>query len=137
MKKRRGSVLWRCTTYIKQPGSSREAACSLLKICATSSSCPGFAIQVTANTTMPSSTSVLIFGCPAHRIKRLRELRNEHRLLTVRTSRNNADLRSGFLLHEFEIPLGLLRQPIIAVDAKCARLPARQFPIHRFDLLVA
>src|SRR5271157_3569235 len=137
MKKRCGSVLWRCTMYIRQPGSSREAACSLLKICATSSSCPGFAVQVTASTTMPSSTSVLILGRPAHCIKRFRELRKEHRLLTVRTGRNDADFRSGFLLDEFEIPLGLLRQPIIAVDAKCACLPARQFPIHRFDLLVA
>src|SRR5271166_4579561 len=137
MKKRLGSVLCRCTIYIRQPGSLREAACSLLKICATSSSCPGFAIQVTASTTTLSSASILILGCSAQPIERLREVRNEHRLLAVRSGRDDANLRSGFLLHEFKIALGLLREPIVIVDTKRVRLPARQLRINRLDLLVA
>src|SRR5271165_4405938 len=55
MKKRRASVLCRWTRYMRQPASCRDAVVSLRKISATSSSCPGFAIQMTANTTMRTS----------------------------------------------------------------------------------
>src|SRR5208283_967434 len=136
MKKRRESVWWRWTIYIRQPASCREATCSLRKSAATSSSRPGLAIQVTASTTMGSSASVLVLRS-AHRIKSLLKLGNEYCLLAVRSGRDDAHRRSRFLLHEFEVTLGLLRQPIVIVDAKRACLPAWQLRINRFDLFVA
>ncbi len=54
-RKRRGSVLWRCTTYITQPGSLRDSSVNLEKTAATSASRPTFAIQVTARTTIMRS----------------------------------------------------------------------------------
>src|SRR5262252_7421822 len=52
MKNRRGSVLCRCTWYMEHPGSLRECSVSFSKSAVTSASCPTFAIQVTANTTI-------------------------------------------------------------------------------------
>src|ERR1700686_4615520 len=103
MKKRRGSVLCRCTWYMAHPGSLRDCSVSFSNSAATSASCPTFAIQVTANTTIvfapyPDKSrgyDILDF------LRRCLQLRHEfiyqNRVIAIRPGRNHADLCAGFL----------------------------------------
>src|ERR1035437_4414216 len=109
MKKRRGSVLCRCTWYMAQPGSLRDCSVNFSKSAATSASCPTFAIQVTANTTivslLPASWSVgeAILGFFRGRLQLRNEFIHKNRVAAVRTGRDHPDLRSSFLLDECQV----------------------------------
>src|SRR5271163_3001535 len=129
MKNRRASVLWRCTWYMAQPGSLRECSVSFSKSAATSASCPTFAIQVTANTTivslLPGSTSGSplgktagenILGFLPGRLQLRDELIEQNGVVTVRTGRNHANFRAGFLGHKRKILAGLTGQFFVVRD---------------------
>src|SRR5271157_4959972 len=72
-----------------------------------------------------------------HRVERLGEFRNEHRLLAIRPGGNDGDSSPGFLLDEFQVTLRFIWQLLITVDAERACPPAGQLCINRFDVLVA
>src|SRR5208283_642478 len=128
MKKTRGLARCRCTTYIRQPGSWRDASSSFPKMFATSASFPGLATQVTASTTMITPRLRA-----AYTVERVAERVDENRLLAVRTSGDNADFRGGLFLHKLEIALGPWRQLIVPVDTEGLRLPARKLGVDWLD----
>src|ERR1700686_528026 len=143
MKKRRGSVLCRCTWYMAQPGSLRDCSVNVSKSAATSASCPTFANQVTANTTIVSllhanwSIGVAILGFFRGRLQLRNELIHKNRVAAVRTGRDHPDFRSRFLLYEHQILPRGFGQLGIFCDAFRRSPPARQFLINTLDLLVA
>src|ERR1700722_9316645 len=106
MKKRRGSALCRCTWYMAQPGSLRDCSVNFSKSAVTSASCPTFAIQVTANTTivslLPASWSFgeAILGFFRGHLQLRNEFIDQNRMAAVWPGRDHANLRSGLLLHE-------------------------------------
>src|SRR6185312_8203733 len=73
MKKRRGSVLWRWTWYMAQPGSLRDSWVNFENSCAVSVSRPVFAIQITASTTILFLPNAMIRKLYEHKVSRLRE----------------------------------------------------------------
>src|SRR5690349_8618877 len=104
MKKRRGSVRCRCTTYMWHPGSLRDSSVSFENRLATSASRPAFAIQVTAKTTIAllrvlSSSSRLLF-LTRRRFELVGEFIDQDGLFAVRPRRNHAHSRPGLLLDE-------------------------------------
>src|SRR5438034_7393176 len=106
MKKRRGSVLCRCTWYMAQPGSLRDCSVSFSNSAATSASCPTFAIQVTANTTIVSllpafrSAGEDILDFLRGGLQLLDEIIHEDRMVAVGAGGDHAHLRARFLLDE-------------------------------------
>src|SRR6202034_781668 len=143
MKKRRGSVLCRCTWYIAQPGSLRDCSVNFSNSAATSASCPTFAIQVTANTTivslLPPSWSfgeaILSFfrGCLHLR----NEFIHKDRMTAVRTGRDHASPRTCFFLNECQIVPRRLRQLLVIGNALRRSAPTRQFFVNALDLFIA
>src|SRR5579872_1538273 len=100
MKKRRDSVLCRCTWYMEQPGSLRDCSVNFSKSAATSASCPTFAIQVTANTTIVSllpanwSFGEAILGFFRGALQLGNEFIQQDRVVPVRSRGNHAHLGS-------------------------------------------
>src|SRR6516165_289107 len=139
MKKRRGSVLCRCTTYIRQPGSLRDSSVSLPKTWATSFSRPAFAIQVTANTTIRSLRQVRRLGCrvAARCFQFCQELIHKHRVVAIRSGRNHAHARTALLLEERKILASLFGEFIHRGAALSGSPPARQVAIHTLEFLPA
>src|SRR5215831_7436652 len=100
---------------MEHPGSLRECSVSFSKSAATSASCPTFAIQVTANTTI----SLLLAGdCSAGEailgfLRRCLQLRykvvHQDGMVPIRSRRNHPDLCAGFLRHESQILPRLFR----------------------------
>src|SRR5215470_8427754 len=142
MKNRRGSVLCRCTWYMEHPGSLRECSVSFAKSAATSASCPTFAIQVTANTTISlllaraSLAGEAILGLLRCGLQLRYKVVHQDGMVAVRPRGNHSDLCAGFLRHECQILTRLLRQLIVRGDALGRSLPPRHFLIDAFDLLV-
>src|SRR5215831_2267083 len=142
MKNRRGSVLCRCTWYMEHPGSLRECSVSFSKSAATSASCPTFAIQVTANTTI---SLLLTRACPAGEailgfLRRCLQLCSEvvHQdgMVPIRSRGNHPDLCAGFLRDECQIVARWRGQLAVRGDALGGSFPPRQFLIYALDLLV-
>src|SRR5450755_2570882 len=102
MKNRRGSVLWRCTWYVTQPGSFRDSSVSLDSTPATSASCPVFAIHVTASTTIFHLLAKISF-LHGQRLQFRRKFVNEHRLLASRPGGNHADADPTLFLKKVQI----------------------------------
>src|SRR5580692_1723960 len=144
MKNRRGSVLCRCTWYIAHPGSLRECSVNFPRTAATSASCPTFAIQVTANTTIACSfptaegepgRAILGFFCGYLQLRN--KVVHQDRVVSVRPGRNHPDLRSRFFLHECQISARLLGKFVVCGNALSRSLPTRHLFIYAFDFLVA
>src|SRR5271169_1639738 len=104
MKKRRGSVLCRCTWYMAQPGSLRDCSVNFSNSAAQSASCPTFAIQVTANTTIVSllpahrSAGEDILGFLRRRLQLRNEIIHQDGVVAVRAGGDHADLSARFPL---------------------------------------
>src|SRR5579864_3329303 len=144
MKNRRGSVLCRCTWYMAHPGSLRECSVNFPRTAATSASCPTFAIQVTANTTIACSLptaegepgrAILGFFCGYLQLRS--KVVHQDGVIAVRSGGNHPHLRSRFFLHECQISARLLGQLVVVGDALGGSLPSGHLLIHAFDLFVA
>src|ERR1700676_416602 len=142
MKKRLGSVLCRCTWYMAHPGSLRDCSVNFSKSAATSASCPTFAIQVTANTTivslLPASWSFgeAILGFFRGHLQLRNKIIDEDRMAAIGAGRDHANLRSGLLLDECQIFPRRLWQLLVVGDALRRSAPARQLFINALDLFV-
>src|SRR5580704_4637427 len=143
MKNRRASVLCRCTWYMAQPGSLRECSVSFSKSAATSVSCPTFAIQVTANTTIVlllrrgKCAGEAILGLLRGRLQLSNEFVNQDGVTAIRSGGNHSGLGSRFFLDKCEIRARLLRKLFVVGDAFGRSLPARQLLVNALDLLVS
>src|SRR5579863_1152164 len=143
MKNRRGSVLCRCTWYMAHPGSFRECSVSFSKSAATSASCPTFAIQVTANTTIVlllrrgKCAGEAILGFLCGRLQLSNEFVNQDGVAAVRPGRNHSRLGSRFFLDKREIGARLLWKLFVVGNAFGRSLPARQLLVNAFDLVVS
>src|SRR5579863_2480112 len=123
MKNRRGSVLCRCTWYMAQPGSLRDCSVSFSKSVATSASCPTFAIQVTANTTIvlllrpgrSAGRAILGFLCGCLQLRN--ETVEQNCVIPVGTCGNHPDLSARLLLDKSQVRPGCLGQLFVIGDA--------------------
>src|SRR5579859_3921867 len=101
MKKRRGSVLCRCTWYMEQPGSLRDCSVNFSKSAATSASCPTFAIQVTASTTIVLTPLVqqgdgeAILGFSGGSVQLRKEAVEQNGVTTIGPGGDHPDFRAG------------------------------------------
>src|SRR6476646_8678612 len=127
MKNRRGSVRWRWTRYIEQPGSLRDSPVSFENKAATSASRPAFAIQVTASTTILDA--LLSAGlCPrftvSHRLQFGEELVNKNGFFTAGPGRDHPDPRTRFAGDEFQIVARCFGQFVVFGDPFRGGLPS-------------
>src|SRR5215471_12585094 len=113
MKNRRGSVRWRWTRYIEQPGSLRDSPVSFENRAATSASRPAFANQVTARTTILDALLSPGLGprfAVLHRLQFGAELVNKNGLFTTGPGGDHGDACTRFPGHEFQIVARSSRQ---------------------------
>src|SRR5437016_3211466 len=162
MKKRRGSVLWRWTWYIAQPGSFRDCSVSFANKPATSDSRPLFAIHVTASTTIACSRFAISgrLRCdrPHHSLRRpalvltlcqssdflscqysqfCNEIIYKNGLLTTRTGGDHANPRRGLCFQEREILASRFWQLVHLGDSLSGSLPSRHPVVNTFDPIIA
>src|ERR1700691_2964239 len=114
MKKRRASVLCRCTWYMRQPGSLRDSSVSLENTADTSVSRPTFAIPVTARTTIVRSVFLLLplyLGSSASQIAQsFGKLVDKDCLFPPRSGGNYPNAGSALLFDERQIIARYFRQ---------------------------
>src|SRR5216683_7311623 len=141
MKKRRGSVLWRWTWYMMQPGSLRDSSVSLEKIPDISVSRPTFAIHVTASTTIPCSLGLdFLTACgflSRQGIEFSSEAVHKNGLLAPRSGGNHADPGSAFLLEKIQILPRCLWQLFQLRDALRRSTPPRHRLVDTLDCVIA
>src|SRR4029077_8630899 len=144
MKNRRGSVLCRCTWYMAHPGSLRECSVNFPRTAATSASCPTFAIQVTANTTIACSfptaegepgRAILGFFCGYLQLRN--KVVHQDGVVAVGPGRNHPYLRPRFFPPECQIGARLLGKFVVCGNALGRCLPPWHVLIDAFDVLVA
>src|SRR5580692_530149 len=140
MKKRRGSVLCRCTWYMAQPGSLRDCSVNFSNSAETSASCPTFAIQVTANTTIVSllprrlaGEAILSFF--RGRLQLRSEFIHQNRMVAIWAGRDHADFRTRLFLDECQIFSRQLWQFFVVGNAFGRSLPSRPLLVDALDLV--
>src|SRR5689334_2215518 len=124
-----------------QPGSLRECSVSFSNRAATSASCPTFAIQVTANTTivrsLPAGRSAgeVILGFLRGCLQLRNEFIHQDGMVAIRSGGDHADFCAGFLLDEREVFPRLFGELFIFRDALGRSLPSPQLLVNALDFL--